>query len=100
MPSSNCSTVTTTAATLCGRLDDQCRSNRYIYIYIYEYKYKSIRSVTVSIPLISWNIHTPCGYIDTVPINLTRILSDNLNTWAINKYTNMLGDDNHAVAIW
>ena len=30
-----------------------------------------------------------------VPINLTRMLSDNLNICAVNKYTNMLGDDNH-----
>ena len=44
--------------------------------------------------------HTPSGYTNTVPINLTRILSDNVNTCAINKYTNMFGDDNHTVAMW
>ena len=44
--------------------------------------------------------HTPCGYINTVPINLIHMLSDNLNTSVINKYTNMLGDDSHTVAIW
>ena len=36
--------------------------------------------------------HTSSGYSNTVPINLTRMFNDNLNTWAINKYTNMLGD--------
>ena len=30
-----------------------------------------------------------------VPINLIRMLSDNLNICEINKYTNMLCDDNH-----
>ena len=44
--------------------------------------------------------HTPSGYINTAPINLICMHSDNLNTCAISKYTNMLGDDNHAVAIW
>ena len=96
MPSGNCSTVTTIAATLCGRLDDQCRSNRYIYIYIYIHTFSDCPNTTDIVE----HTHTPSGYIDTVPINLTRILSDNLNTWAINKYTNMLGGDNHAVAIW
>ena len=43
--------------------------------------------------------HTPSGYINTVPRNLTCMLSENLNTCAINKYANMLGDDNHTVAI-
>ena len=42
------------------------------------------------------NINTP---INTVSINLTRMLSDNLNTCAINKYTNMLGDNNHTVVL-
>ena len=36
------------------------------------------------------NIHEPSGCINTAPINLTRMLSDNLN-----KYTNMLCDDNN-----
>ena len=43
--------------------------------------------------------HKPSGYIDTVPISLTRMPSDNLRICAINKYTNMLGDDGHTVAI-
>ena len=43
--------------------------------------------------------HTPCDYMNTVPINLTRMLCDNLNTCTINKYTNMRGDDNHIIAI-
>ena len=46
------------------------------------------------------NIHAPSGCINTVPINLTCMLSDNLSICAINKYTNMLGDNNHTVAIW
>ena len=45
------------------------------------------------------NIHTPSGCINTVSINLTRMLSDNLNMCAINKYTNMLGDNNHTVVL-
>ena len=44
--------------------------------------------------------HTPNGYINTVPINLICMLSGNLNTCAINKYTNMLGDDNHMVDLY
>ena len=40
------------------------------------------------------NIHAPSGCINTVPINLTPMLSDNLNIYAVNKYTSMLGDDN------
>ena len=36
---------------------------------------------------------TPSGYINTVPINLTHMLSDNLKTCANNKYTNMFGDE-------
>ena len=43
------------------------------------------------------NIHAPSGCINTVPINLTRILSGNLNICAINKCTNMLADDNHII---
>ena len=43
--------------------------------------------------------HTPSGYINTVSINLADILSNNLNTCAIHKYTNTLGDDNRTVAI-
>ena len=46
------------------------------------------------------HIHTPGGHINTVPINLTYMLSDNLNTCAINKYTNTLSDDNQTVEIW
>ena len=57
--------------------------------------------MAVSIPLKSRNIHIlPSGFINTVPINLTDMFSDNLNTSAINKYRNMLGDDNHIAAIW
>ena len=44
--------------------------------------------------------HTPSGYINAILINLAHMLSDNLNTSVINKYTNMLGDDSHTVAIW
>ena len=44
--------------------------------------------------------HTPGGYINTVPISLTRMFSDNLNTSTINKYRIMLGDESHVVAIW
>ena len=44
--------------------------------------------------------YTPSGYINTLPINLIDMLSDDLNTCAINKYTNTLGDDNHTVALW
>ena len=40
------------------------------------------------------NIHAPSGCINTVPVNLTPMLSDNLNICAVNKYTSMLGDDN------
>ena len=43
------------------------------------------------------HIHTPDGHINMVPINLTYMLSDSLNTCAINKYTNMLGDNNHII---
>ena len=47
------------------------------------------------------HIHTPGGHINTVPINLTYMLSDNLNTCAINKYTNTLrGNDNRTAATW
>ena len=44
--------------------------------------------------------HSPNGHINTVPINLTRMLSDNLNACAIKKYTNMVGNNNHIAAIW
>ena len=43
--------------------------------------------------------YTPSGCLNTaeieehVPITLTYIISGNLNTWAINKYTNILSDD-------
>ena len=43
------------------------------------------------------HIHTPNGHINVVPINLTYMLSDSLNTFAINKCTNMLGDNNHII---
>ena len=43
------------------------------------------------------HIHTPNGYINMVPINLTYMLSDSLNKCAINKYTNMLGDNNRII---
>ena len=44
--------------------------------------------------------HTPSGYINTVPRNLTCMLSDNLNNYAINKYTNTLGDDSNMVNLY
>ena len=40
--------------------------------------------------------YTPSSYINTAPINLTRMLSDNLNTCAINKYINI----SVTIAIW
>ena len=46
------------------------------------------------------HIHRPSGHINTVPINLTYMLSGNLNTCTINKYTNTLSEDNQTVAIW
>ena len=46
------------------------------------------------------HIHTPSGHINTIQIKLTYMLSDNLNSCSIKKYTNMLSDDNQAVAIW
>ena len=76
-----------------------------------------IRPVAISMEAPSGNInivleiytYTPIGclntieieeHINTVPINLTFMLSDNLNAWAINKYTNTLSDHNQIVAIW
>ena len=76
-----------------------------------------IRPVAISMEAPSGNInivleiytYTPIGClntieieerINTVPINLTFMLSDNLNAWAINKYTNTLSDHNQIVAIW
>ena len=44
--------------------------------------------------------HTRSGHIIMVSLNLTYILSDNLNTSASNKYTNTLSDNNQTVAIW
>ena len=45
--------------------------------------------------------HMHSGHINTVSINSTYMLSDNLNTCAINKYTNTLrGDDNRTAATW
>ena len=44
--------------------------------------------------------HSPSAHINTIPINLTYMLSDNLNTWAINKHTNTLSEDNHTVTLW
>ena len=46
------------------------------------------------------HIHTPSGHINTVSINSAYMLSDNLNTCAINKYTNTLRGDNRAAATW
>ena len=46
------------------------------------------------------HIHTPSSHINTAPINLTYMLSDNLNTCAFNKYTNTLRDDNQTVVVW
>ena len=41
------------------------------------------------------HIQTHSGHINTFSVNSTDMLSDNLNTCAINKYMNMLrGDDN------
>ena len=40
-------------------------------------------------------IHAPSGCINTVQINLTRMLSGNLYICAINKYTDILCDDNN-----
>ena len=48
----------------------------------------------LSIGEIEKHIHTPSGHINTVPINLTHMLSDNLDTSAISKYTNTVSDDN------
>ena len=42
-------------------------------------------------------MYTPSGCIKMVPINLTRMFSDNLNICAINKYTNKLDDNNHII---
>ena len=44
------------------------------------------------------HIHRPSGHTNTVPINLTYMLSVNLNTSTINKYTNTLHDDNQTAA--
>ena len=44
------------------------------------------------------HIHRPSGHTNTVPINLTYMLSVNLNTCTINKYTNTLHDDNQTAA--
>ena len=44
--------------------------------------------------------HTPCGQINTVSINSPYMLSNNLNTYAINKYINTLRDDNRTAATW
>ena len=47
------------------------------------------------------HIHTLSGHINTVSINSTYMLSDNLNTCAINRYTNTLrGGDNRTAATW
>ena len=59
------------------------------------YPYKSIKTTEIK-----EHTQSPNGYINTVPINLTRMLSDNLNACAINKYTNMVDGNNHIVAIW
>ena len=44
--------------------------------------------------------HIHSGHINTASINSTYVLSDNLNTCAINKYTNTLCDDNRTAATW
>ena len=47
------------------------------------------------------HVHTPSGHINTVSIDSTYMLSNNLNTCVINKYTNTLrGNDNRTVATW
>ena len=55
----------------------------------------------LNIAEIEKHIHTPSGHINTASIDSTYMLSDNLNTCAINKYTNTLrGDDNRTAATW
>ena len=68
-----------------------------IVIEIYTYT-----PAAISLPLkLKSIIHTPSGHINIVSINSTYMLSNNLNTCAINKYTNMLrGDDNRTAATW
>ena len=67
--------------------------------------------------MVNARTHMPSGNINTVTfeinlygflntaeiekhINLTYMLSGNLNTCTINKYTNTLSEDNQTVAIW
>ena len=38
---------------------------------------------------------TPSGYINTVPVNLTCMVIDNLNICAVNKYADMFGDNSN-----
>ena len=60
----------------------------------------NINTVSRNTAEIGVHTHTPSGYINTVPTNLTRMLSDNLNNYAINKYTNTLGDDSNMVNLY
>ena len=65
------------------------------------YKHKPICPVRLNTAEIEKHLHTPGGHINTVSIYSTYMLSDNLNTCAISKYTNTLrGDDNLTVATW
>ena len=60
----------------------------------------SIPAPSLTIAEVEEHAHTPSGYISTISINLTCMLSGNLNTCAIDKYTNILGGDYHTVSIW
>ena len=60
----------------------------------------SIHASILTIVEVEEHAHTPSGYINTIPINLTCMLSGNLNTCAIDKHTNILGDDYRTVSIW
>ena len=51
--------------------------------------------IIIIITIIIIIIHAPSGCINTVQINLTRMLSGNLYICAINKYTDILCDDNN-----
>ena len=70
--------------------------SQYNILEIYNY----IPSGYLNTAEIEKHIHILSGHINTVPIYLTYILSDNLNTCAISRYTNTLNDDNQTEAIW
>ena len=72
-----------------------------IVLEIYTYMSSGISPTYLNTAEIEKHIHTPSGYINKVSINSTYMLSNNLNTCAINKYTNTLhGDDNRTAATW